>query len=309
MKAILAMISRHTTGGKKRPLMVRGAVALAALGIVLAGCSSSSDSKESASGKEPTSDAASSEAPASGASGETLVLGGYLSAAGKTSRVNGKVVGVDADLCRAVVDQMGRKASDIQDLDLNAMVASIQAHRTDIVCTGSTVTADREKQVIMIPFRDDRYGLAVLPANKTKYTDPMTLCGLDVGANDGGTNVQWAHDLSDACVKAGRPAYNVKISSSVPAQLEDLKIGRIQAVIYPEVNINYFGSHGVSITASWLQEKGSPTAFLVAKDRPELAEAISKALVEIRKNGTYEKIMTADGLSSGSWIDDFSYNK
>ena len=59
----------------------------------------------------------------------------------------GKVVGIDADMMQAVCDVLGMEL-EIEDIEFDAIIPSIQSGKADVGAAGMTVTEDRQKNVL-----------------------------------------------------------------------------------------------------------------------------------------------------------------
>lgn len=59
---------------------------------------------------------------------------------------DGKIIGIDADMARAVADKLGREL-DIQDMAFDSVIAAVTSGKADVGVSGMTVTEERLKNV------------------------------------------------------------------------------------------------------------------------------------------------------------------
>jgi polar amino acid transport system substrate-binding protein len=209
------------------------------------------------------------------------------------------VIGMDADLIKAIGGLMGVKVS-IVNATFDSIIPGLAAKKYDIGMSSFTDSKEREKTVDFVTY---------LTAGESFYTKAQggatinsinDLCGHTVAVEKGTTELTDAQTQSGKCKKAGKGAVtvlpfpdqngaNLAVSSgraqlgfadSPPAEYQVKKSGgQFKLVGQSFANAPY----GIAIP------KGS------GLDKPILA-----ALKELMKNGQYKAILTHWGVEAGA---------
>jgi polar amino acid transport system substrate-binding protein len=282
---------------------------LAALAVVLTACGSPSaadPAAPSASATYPTQDVVSSiqtdaalqaELPASTRSltlGTTLQPG--TSGLPHGGNVNGKDVGLDADLRDAVAKVLGITWT-VQNGTFETIIPGVQNGKYDVGQDNFGVTAAREKVVDFATYLSD--GQSFLGAADRGPSGVKTLddlCGLTVATSPGSTFQQILTSGADKCAAAGKKPYTVQLfSNSAPIWL-GLANGKVDVYFGPTLSLKYDETH-VPNTKFLGQFSSTPVGFVTAKGAPA-AKAISDAVNKLIKDGDYAKILGKWGVGS-----------
>jgi polar amino acid transport system substrate-binding protein len=131
---------------------------------------------------------------------------------------NGNPTGSDIDLGSEIANRLGLKVA-IQNTVFDTIIAALQGGKCDIVMSAQNITADRLKQVDMIPFFEAGQSFVVAKGNPDAIKTPDDLCGKSVGVENGTTEADHLNGtgdykssggLSKACTTAGKAAIDVK---------------------------------------------------------------------------------------------------
>lgn len=73
----------------------------------------------------------------------------------------GNIVGIDIDIMRAIADQLGMQ-TEVEDMEFDAVITSVQTGKTDVGAAGLTVTPDRARNITFtIPYATTRQMIVV----------------------------------------------------------------------------------------------------------------------------------------------------
>lgn len=107
-----------------------------------------------------------------------------------------KIVGIDADMARAIADKLDRKLV-IDHMEFNSVITAVQSGKADIGMAGMTVTEDRLKNVSF----SDSYAtgiqsVIVLADSEIKSVDDLSVDGATslIGTQNGTTGDIYAED-------------------------------------------------------------------------------------------------------------------
>ncbi|MGP7817421.1 amino acid ABC transporter substrate-binding protein [Niallia sp. 01092] len=197
---------------------------------------------------------------------------------------NNKIVGFDIDYAKAAAEKMGVKVK-FQPIDWKTKESELSSGRIDLIWNGYTITDDRKKKVLFTkPYLKNAQVVVTLADSKLAKLDDLK--GKVVGLQ----SLSSAADALDANPIKSKIKEVTEFSDNVMA-LNDLKSGRLDAVVIDEVVINYYmtkekGSFKV------LNESLAPEEYGVGvkKGNEELLEKLQKALDEMNTDGSAAKI-------------------
>ncbi|GER68283.1 amino acid ABC transporter substrate-binding protein [Weizmannia acidilactici] len=197
---------------------------------------------------------------------------------------NNNIVGFDIDMAKAAAKKMGKKVK-FQPIDWSTKEQELNSGRIDLIWNGYTITPERKKKVLFTkPYLKNSQVVVTLADSKiTKLSD---LQGKVVGLQ----SLSSAADALDANPIKSKIKKVTEYSDNVQA-LNDLKTGRLDAVVIDEVVINYYMTKEKN-TFKVLKESLAPEKYGVGvkKGNTELLKELQKAMDEMNKDGTSAKI-------------------
>ncbi len=192
-----------------------------------------------------------------------------------------EIVGIDVEIAEAIAEKLGMKL-EIQDIDFDAIVTSVQSGKADIGLAGMTVDPDRAKNVNFT----DSYATGVqviIVKEDSDITGPDSLEGKKIGVQQGTTgDIYCSESYGDE---------NVIKYTSGPNAVEALKTGKVDCVVIDNQPAKEYvkANEGLKILdTEYVQEE---YAAIVAKDNEELFEKVNNAIKELKEDGTIQKIL------------------
>ncbi|GKU83001.1 amino acid ABC transporter substrate-binding protein [Niallia sp. NCCP-28] len=240
-------------------------LSLTALFLILAGCSSTSKEKKG--------------------NDDTLIIGidDKFAPMGFRDEDN-KIVGFDIDYAKAAAEKMGAKV-EFQPIDWKTKESELSSGRIDLIWNGYTITDERKKKVLFTkPYLKNAQVVVTLKDSKlSKLAD---LNGKVVGLQ----SLSSASDALDANPIKSKIKEVTEFSDNVMA-LNDLKSGRLDAVVIDEVVIDYYMTKEKD-SFKVLDESLAPEEYGIGvkKGNEALLEKLQKALDEMNEDGTAAKI-------------------
>lgn len=210
---------------------------------------------------------------------------------------DGKFTGFDNDLFTAVAAKAGLKV-EFAATDFSSLLSQVANRKFDVGSSSITVTEARKKTVAFTNGYDFGYFGLDVPAGSS-VTGFDQLAGKRVVVVQGTVQDDYATKNNLNPVRV--PDYN--------GALNQLKAGTAEAWISPaEIGEKSAQDSGGKVVLAQKQLSSSPTAFAVAKDRPELRAALDKALDEVIADGTWTRLQeqyylgrpVPDGFKPGS---------
>ena len=270
----------------RRSFMAAAGLTVAALALTACGGSSSTASSAAAS-SVASSAAASSEAASAAATELTTVEAGKLTMATNAAfppyemtTDAGEFEGIDIETAQAIADKLGLELQ-IDDMDFDAALLSVQQGKADIVMAGVTVTDERKA---VMDFSDS-YATGIQSISVPEGSDiasPDDLAGKKIGTQRGTTGyIYCSDDFGDENVVA----YDDGLTA-----VQALNNGQVDAVVIDNAPAKEFVAANpglVILDTSYAEED---YAIGMAKGS-SLEDAVNAVLEELKADGTLQSIV------------------
>ena len=267
----------------RRSFLAAAAVSAAALALTACGGSASTASSAAAS-----SVAASSEAASTSAAELTTVEAGKLTMATNATfppyemtTDAGTIEGIDVDTAQAIAEKLGLELQ-IDDMDFDAALLSVQQGKADIAMAGITVTDER--MAVMSFSNSYATGIqSVIVPEGSDIASVDDLAGKKIGTPRGTTGYLYCSDDfgEDAVV-----AYDNGLTA-----VQALNNGQVDAVVIDNEPAKAYveSNPGLKILDTSYAEEDY--AIGMNKSNTALLEAVNAALEELKADGTLQAIV------------------
>ena len=268
----------------RRSFLAAAAVSAAALALTACGGSASTASS-AASSVAASSEAASTSAAAAEL---TTVEAGKLTMATNAAfppyemtTDAGAFEGIDIDTAQAIADKLGLELQ-IDDMDFDAALLSVQQGKADIAMAGVTVTDERKN---VMDFSDSyATGIqSIIVSEGSDIASPDDLAGKMIGTQRGTTGyIYCSDDFGDDAVVA----YDDGLTA-----VQALNNGQVDAVVIDNAPAKEFVAANpglVLLDTSYAEED---YAIGMAKGNTALEDAVNAALEELKADGTLQSIV------------------
>ena len=264
----------------RRSFLAAAAVSAAALALTACGGSASTASSAAASSVAASSEAASTSAAAAEL---TTVEAGKLTMATNATfppyemtTDAGTIEGIDVDTAQAIAEKLGLELQ-IDDMDFDAALLSVQQGKADIAMAGITVTDER---MAVMSFSDSQ---SVIVPEGSDITSVDDLAGKKIGTQRGTTGYLYCSDDfgEDAVV-----AYDNGLTA-----VQALNNGQVDAVVIDNEPAKAYveSNPGLKILDTSYAEEDY--AIGMNKSNTALLEAVNAALEELKADGTLQAIV------------------
>ena len=270
----------------RRSFMAAAGLTVAALALTACGGSSSTASSAAAS-SVASSAAASSEAASAAATELTTVEAGKLTMATNATfppyemtTDAGEFEGIDIETAQAIADKLGLELQ-IDDMDFDAALLSVQQGKADIVMAGVTVTDERKA---VMDFSDSyATGIqSIIVPNDSDIASPDDLAGKTNGTQRGTTGyIYCSDDFGDENVVA----YDDGLTA-----VQALNNGQVDAVVIDNAPAQEFVAANPGLKVLDTSYAEEDYAIGMAKGSA-LEDAVNKALEELKADGTLQAIV------------------
>jgi ABC-type amino acid transport substrate-binding protein len=268
----------------RRSFLAAAGLSVAALALTACGGSSTSTASSVA------SSAASSEAAStSAAAGElTTVEAGKLTMATNATfppyemtTDAGEFEGIDIEAAQAIADKLGLELQ-IDNMDFDAALLSVQQGKADITMAGITVT-DERKAVMAF---SDSYATgiqSIIVPEGSDIASPDDLADKKIGTQRGTTGYIYCTDDfgEDAVV-----AYDSGLTA-----VQALNNGQVDAVVIDNAPAKEYVAANPGLKVLETSYAEEDYAIGMNKDNTALVEAVNAALEELKADGTLQSIV------------------
>lgn len=229
----------------------------------------------------------------------------------------GNPAGTDIEIGNELASRLGLQPQFVNSV-FDTIIAAVKSSKCDVIISAMNITADRNKQVSMIPYFQAGQSMVVQKGNPKKISTPMDLCGKSAAAESGTTEADYLQGngdykgkgLVDQCKTAGKATVNVVLTQKDTDSLQQLQAGKVDvyfadtppAAYYTVQQPDKFELAGQIVEPAVEGINfpcGDATDCTKAPLTP-LGQALQTAFNSMKTDGTYAKILAKWNLSSGA---------
>lgn len=224
---------------------------------------------------------------------------------------DGKPVGVDMDIAKAIADEIGVELK-IENVKFDTIISSVQSGKAAMGAAGITVTDERKESVDFSIEYTTSTQYVILPADKT-FTNINDLKGLKIGVQLGTTGdfiisdeINGYEGDNGEAVKGVLQDTGATVTAYNNANLaaEALKSGKIDAVVVDKLPAQLIAqnSDGKLAASELVYEDGSNTeesyAICVAKGNDTLLEVVNKVIKDLLDQGKIDEYIVTHSTNA-----------
>ena len=222
----------------------------------------------------------------------------------------GNPIGSDIEIGQTIAQRLGL-TPEIQNSVFDTIIAALQGGKCDIIISAQNITSDRIKQVDMIPYFQAGQSFVVAAGNPEGIKVQDDLCGKNIGAETGTTEVDYLNGtgdykgqgLSAACVAKGKAKITVTSFAKDSDALLALQTSKVDAYFADSPVAGYYTvQHADQFALSGLTLGVALEGISVANDdgHASLRNAVQQALISMINDGTYLQILKKYGDDPGA---------
>jgi polar amino acid transport system substrate-binding protein len=287
--------------------MTGATVVLSAVALAACGSSSTPTTAAAGSGSTTGSGTTSTSTPSANAAVVKLVPAsikskGTINVAADASYApdeffasNGTtVIGMDADLAKALAAEMGLKAN-VQNATFDSIIPDLASGKFDMGASSFTDTKAREKVVNFVDYANVGESFYTKASGGTSISSIADICGKTVSVEKGTTEEADAGTQSAKCKKAGKPGVTVLSYTDQNGANLAVSSGRAQLGFadtpVADYQVKKSGGQFKIVGTAY-----APSPYGLAIPKGSFDTAVEAALKALIANGTYNKIFTKWGL-------------
>lgn len=201
-----------------------------------------------------------------------------------------KPIGSDIDLADGITGRLGVKA-EYNNMPFSGLIAALLAGHCDAIISQLFIKPPREKVINFIPYMYS-HEVLLLKKGTTGIDSLEDLSGKKVAAVTGTTATNLLEEESTKLKAAGKTPIDMVMFPQNTAALQQLQFGQVVA-------------YGVAFEAAAYYAHTQPELFMTGgkpyykiltgiglrKDETQLQAAMAKAFADMRKDGSYHKIL------------------
>ena len=204
----------------------------------------------------------------------------------------GELQGVNVELGKEIAKRLCLQM-DFQRMDFPAMVPGLQAGRFDGIDTGMFWTEERSKIMFTVPYALSAIGVLVANNSKFKPTQPAELLGHVVAVDADSYQERWLRNFSKAESEKGAKPMEIRAFITPTEVIATLRAGQVEAAALPAYTTNEIAKRGQAVVA--IKAMGA-TPITMAFRKRSVAEAVAKALNDMKADGIYAKLLDEAGV-------------
>lgn len=211
------------------------------------------------------------------------------------------IIGFEPDLGRALGEVLGVKVV-FSNHSFSGLPALVRSGGTDLVMSAMTDTPEREQTVDFVDYFTAGTSIVVQRGNPAGLSDLGSLCGHSVALEQGTVQVDLVQRAERNCVGGKKIA--VSLFPTNTDALVQVRTGRADASLtdYPPAAALVADARTSASyqLASNVQYEQGPYGIAVAKDQPQLRDAVAKALQIVMARGRYKQILNTWSVGDGA---------
>ncbi|MFL1517591.1 cystine ABC transporter substrate-binding protein [Pseudomonas prosekii] len=197
---------------------------------------------------------------------------------------DGKLAGFEVEFSEALAKELGVKVK-LQPTKWEGILAALESKRLDAVINQVTISEERKKKYdFSEPYTVSGIQALVLTkkAADLNIKSAADLGGKKVGVGLGTNYEEW--------VKKNVPTADVRTYEDDPTKFQDLRVGRIDAILIDRLAALEYAKKAKDTTAAGEAFSRQEAGVALRKGEPELLAAINKAIDKLRADGTLSKL-------------------
>ncbi|GME30325.1 MULTISPECIES: ABC transporter substrate-binding protein [unclassified Pantoea] len=215
---------------------------------------------------------------------------------------NKTLAGREIDIMNAVGERLGIAVQWRDTGGFDNIIPGLKTGRYDVALSNINATPTRLKQIDFVGY----YNASLLgiisrkDADITPFKSLSDVCGKEVGAGSGTTQVTRLEEASKACEAAGKQPIRVAIFPDRPAGVQAVVSGRVPLFLGPYEGLLWQTKVIKPLTMSGeITVNDAPVSVAFPKDSP-LEPAVQAALNSLINDGSYRKILDNWGIGFGA---------
>lgn len=205
---------------------------------------------------------------------------------------SGELRGMRVELGKAIAKRLCLTPEYVR-IEFSAMIPGLKVGRWDVINSGIFYTDERAQIMYMLSYEDQAISISTNRGNPLKIAKPEDLSGMSVGVEIGGFEERKARELDKQLTGKGIKGLNIRTFENFSMAFQALRAGQVEATLsIDSTSAEYHKRGGFESVLHGL----FPTPVALAARNRSLADAIAKALNDMKADGSFQKLFDQYGV-------------
>ncbi len=204
----------------------------------------------------------------------------------------GELQGLNVNLAKEIAKRVCLEL-DLVRMDFPAMIPGLGAARFDGINTGMFWTEERSKIMFTVPYALSAVGVIVTTDSTFKPATPADLAGRAIAVDADSYQERMLRNLDKEHQAKGMKAMEIRAFITPTEVVAALRAKQVEAAALPSYTTSEIARRGQATIAIPAM---APTPVTMAFRKKSVAEAVANALNDMRKDGSYEKLLDEIGM-------------
>ena len=204
----------------------------------------------------------------------------------------GELQGMRVELANECAKRLGLAPEYIR-TEFATMIPGLAAKRWDMINTGIFFTEERSKLMYMVPYEQAAISFLAAKGNPLGLKTVDDLAGKKISVELGGIEEKRTREVADMAAKKGLKPVTVMTFNNFGEAFQALRAGQSDAATCIDATAMYQQQHGDFTRAI---SGVFPQTACFAFANKTLAEAVVGTLSDLKKDGTYDKLLDQYGV-------------
>ena len=204
----------------------------------------------------------------------------------------GELQGMTVELGREVAKRLCLPLEYIR-IDFPAMIPGLGSGRWDGINTSMFWTEERSKLMFTVPFGLSAIGVIVPSGAKWVPKQPSDLQGHVIGVDADTYQERWLRNFDKEQVAKGAKPMQIRAFITPTEVIATLRAGQVEAAVLPTYTTSDLVKKG---TVGGAIEQMGATPIMMAFRKKSVADAVVKALKDMKADGSYGKLLESVGV-------------
>jgi polar amino acid transport system substrate-binding protein len=205
---------------------------------------------------------------------------------------SGELKGMRVELGKAIAKRLCLTPEFVR-IEFSAMIPGLKSGRWDLINSGIFYTDERAQIMYMLPYEDQAISISTNRGNPLKIAKPEDLSGMSVGVEIGGFEERKARELDKQLTGKGLKGLTIRTFENFSMAFQALRAGQVEATL------------SIDATSAEYHKRGGfenvlhglfATPVALAARNKSLADAIAKALNDMKADGSFQKLFDLYGV-------------
>jgi polar amino acid transport system substrate-binding protein len=204
--------------------------------------------------------------------------------------------GYDVAVARAVAEAWGVDVA-FKPTSFSGILPAMDAGRCDVAWSGLFIDPERTKRFSAVPYHETTSVILVKKGNPAGISSPDDLAGKTVASQNGTNLLKTAKKISGENEKAGLGASNVQGYDKFEEAIQQLAVGRAEAVITQDIDAAYRAlKQPGQFEASYSFPDAETFGVYYKPDNADLGKKLHDAMAELEASGRLAELAEEEGM-------------